>query len=111
MIENIIRFLFACVFLFFAFVQWNDPDPLLWMINYCIGAILSLKYISKINISKWIFRLALGYIGIQLIILAYRVIGKQHMMHAEDGREFLGLIIVFLWLFLLDIYSKKTKNI
>ena len=64
MIENIIRVIFSCIFLLFALVQWNDPDPLLWMINYLIATILSIKFISKISFSKWIFRVALGFIGI-----------------------------------------------
>ena len=107
MIENIIRFVFAILFLFFAFVQWNDPDSMLWIINYGLAAILSINMVSRLSFSKWVFRGALGFIGIQALVLAYMVIGKQHLLHAEDGREFLGLMIVFFWLFWIDIRSNQ----
>ena len=107
MIENFIRFVIATLFTFFAFIQWNDPDPILWMVNYGIAAVMSIKYISKLSFSKLIFRGTLGFIGVQAMVLAYKVIGHQHLLYAEDGREFLGLVIVLIWLFWLDIRSKQ----
>lgn len=105
MLENIFRVFFCIIFLLFAFLQWNDPDPLPWIINYGLAALLSFKVINIFSYSKQVYRLSLGFIGIQIMMLALKVVGKQHLIHAEQGREFLGLIIVFCWVIWLDLKS------
>ena len=38
---RIVNFILAIMFLLFAFVQINDPDPVIWILIY--GAVLNFK--------------------------------------------------------------------
>ena len=103
---KIINIFFALLFLLFVGVQYNDPDPLLWMVIYgivaaffilavlgirpkkimlatiVIGALYSLIYIS--GVYDWF---TIGQPG---EIVASMKVDK---MYVEESREFFGLWI------------------
>jgi hypothetical protein len=42
---RIVNFLLAIMFMVFAFVQINDPDPVIWILIYGIMAVFSIMAI------------------------------------------------------------------
>ncbi|MCY2685671.1 transmembrane 220 family protein [Salinimicrobium sp. TH3] len=123
---RIFNALFAIIFLFSAIVQYNDPDPLLWMVIYGYGALVCLLAIlGKDN-------KILHYAGI-LIFLAYALylffVPKGVLSwlteHAAENitgsmsdekpwveytREFFGLLILSFALFINLIFRKNINK-
>lgn len=104
---RIVNFLFAAMFLVFAFVQINDPDPVLWILIYGAMAVVSIMAIFDYYPRKVL-------IAIMILFLAYSVfyipglmewlrhdnkadlfddLAKMQHLYIEESREFLGLMI------------------
>ena len=49
--EKMLRIMFTILFLLFAFLQWNDPDAVLWIVYYCMAAVISIGAISNLKYS------------------------------------------------------------
>ncbi len=102
---KIINLVLAILFLLFAIVQYNDPDPWLWIGLYSLVAIISAmaawgRYLP------WLINAAIAICAIWMALLLPDFIswvrgGMQSItgsMHAESPhieltREFLGLVI------------------
>ena len=115
--------LLALLFLLFAFVQLNDPDPILWILIYlamvavCVGSIFN-KY-NKIAMAV----MAVGYVIYGIILfpgllewlqtenksLLFDDIAKMQHLYIEESREFLGLTICLLVLAIYWTKSQKSK--
>jgi hypothetical protein len=115
---KILKIFFGILFLLFVVVQYNDPDPLLWMLIYGIvsaifflsfaniyhkkmtlaiilaGAIYSLIYIP--GVYDWF---TIGQVG---EIVASMKVDKPYV---EESREFFGLWIALSSLIFL--YKKS----
>ncbi len=54
----------AAMFFLFASVQFNDPDPLIWVLAYSLTAVLSLLFLWRLIAEKlkWV------YLGIALVM-------------------------------------------
>jgi asparagine N-glycosylation enzyme membrane subunit Stt3 len=107
--QKIIYFLLASLFFLFALVQWNDPDPLIWILFY---GVMSLIYILLAIKIKFAFHLAIVMSIICLVSMA--VILPDIFQWIKDGmpsivqsmkatiptieytREFLGLLLSLL---------------
>ncbi len=102
----LLRSILAAVFVLFAVVQWNDPDPLAWIALYLGTAVLLVVSIWK-KLPKWIYFSALSIVVIWTLALLpdfihWIQIGmpnitsemKTEEPHIEFTREFLGLFIV-----------------
>jgi hypothetical protein len=97
------------LFLFAAAVQYNDPDPLIWMPIYLLAATASLLPLAGVSI-RW---LALALVAVCLPwagALAFRVIGKQPVLESEEGREMLGLLLVAIWMGLLFLFRRPVLS-
>jgi hypothetical protein len=112
----------ALMFFSFAFVQLNDPDPVLWIIIYlsmaaiCILAIFN-KYYKIVMVI-----LAVGYLIYGIILfpgllewlqtenksLLFDDIAKMQHLYIEESREFLGLVIC---LAVLTVYWFRSTNL
>ena len=120
---KIFNLVFAILFAFSAGLQYNDPDPYLWIPIYLYGAILCWfafrgKYYSK----AYLVGIA-GYLvyAIYLVFIPDGVIDWVNEHHAEDlaatmesdkpwiedAREFFGLLILIAVLLINYIYTKK----
>ena len=106
MIKRIISFILFLVFAVFAYVQINDPDPVLWIICYSIVAVICL--VRVFNYSWKYINLSIHII---LVIASFFFIGgawewlmtdnKSEIFgemvyeksYIEETREFLGLTI------------------
>lgn len=117
---KILNIIIAAIFLLFAIVQYNDPDPWGWMALYTmVAGISAFAAFKKYN--RWII---LTGIVICLIWLGFLIPEFIHWIqmgmpniaetmkaeepHIEYTREFLGL---FLCLIVLGFhYFKARKN-
>ena len=85
------------MFLGFAAVQFNDPDPVVWIAFYGAAAA-----ICGLSCTQWFRIPGAVVLGVgaaaAAVYLATRVIGKQHLLEDEEGREMLGLALTALWM-------------
>ena len=130
MLIKILNIFFCIIFLIFAGLQYNDPDPYLWIPIYLYAAVLcALAANSKFYpVAYWVGIIAYGLYAL------YEFFGKDGVLewiqkhHAEniaqtmkaeapwieETREFFGLVILIGVLLMNYFYSKKknsSKNI
>lgn len=117
---KIVNFFLAALFLMFAIVQFNDPDPFLWVALYVFVALQCAlaawgKYYRKILLGGlllcliWLMTLMPAFIawinqGMPSIVESM----KAEAPHIELAREFLGLVLcgLVLWFF----FTKSSKS-
>ena len=84
------------LFLLAGAVQYNDPDPYIWIPVYLIPALICLTAVS--GRLHWIIPIAvsgLAYVG--FAVMALQVFGQQPLF-CEEAREMWGLLVTALWL-------------
>lgn len=92
---RILSFFMALVFLGFGIVQFNDPDPWLWVPIYFYAAVCSIAFGLGIDL-KWLNGIgAVAYL-IGFIALLPRV--EAFVLENELAREAMGLLICSIWL-------------
>ena len=119
-VRTVVNIFLALVFILFAIVQLNDPDPAIWFSIYLLTAVLCAASIFRK------IPLALLY-GYGLVILFYAAMHLEFAMewmlsenkselfgemqedkyYLEGTREFLGLLIVILAVVYLLVQNKK----
>lgn len=122
---KIFNIIFCVVFILFAVVQYNDPDPYLWIPIYLYPALLCfLKFIQKpiSTIAYWAGFLVFGIYAIYKMFDTNGIIDWVQFHNAsniastmkaekpwiEESREFFGLLII---LTVMRInYIKKNNN-
>ncbi len=99
MIYKIIKLSIACLLLLFAALQFNDPDPVFWIITYfTFAAICIVTLFSYQNI---LHRIAIGFCCLALFYSIYN--WPKHWMgfeqtvlpsiDVEKARESVGLLL------------------
>jgi hypothetical protein len=109
----------AC-FLFSAVVQYNDPDPALWMAVY--GAAAAACVLHLAGRRDWPLFAAVGLTAFAwAATLAPRVVGKVAFgelfeafemkdTRVEEAREMGGLLIIAAWMAVLTFTSLGNRN-
>lgn len=89
--HKIIHFILAAIFSLFAIVQYNDPDPVLWILIYGSVAILAaLKlYMKQVNFRP----LILTIIGILSLYALVHIPGFIEYLRKPDKGELFGTMI------------------
>ncbi|AYB33820.1 hypothetical protein D4L85_26010 [Chryseolinea soli] len=114
---RILNFLLAIMFVVFAFLQLNDPDPVIWILIYGAMAVLSVMAIFEFYPVKFIIGLGVVYIAYSLFYIPgvmewlqqddrsalFDDVAKMEHLYIEESREFLGLMIcvavlIFYWM-------------
>lgn len=107
----------AVFFALSAYVQINDPDPILWMLIYGIPCALCCSLVVSSSLQdnivwKWtaIIHLVTCIFGIlySLKALLKGQIDSKNPLNYEEGREIAGLFIVVLWLGILQLIRWKS---
>jgi hypothetical protein len=112
------------MFMVFAFVQVNDPDPILWILIYGAMAVVSVMAIFEFYIPKLMWALAAGYVVYLVILfpgvmdwlnsddrsLLFDDIAKMQHLYIEEAREFLGLAICLAVLAFYLFRSSRIKT-
>src|SRR5262245_52450467 len=117
---KILNYVMAACFLFSAIVQYNDPDPLVWMLIYCLaGAACVIAIAGRLN---FMFPAAIGIAALAwAMTLTPKVIGQVAFgelfeafemkdARVEVAREFGGLLIVAFWMSALVIQSLRRRK-
>ncbi|HEX8462374.1 MAG TPA: transmembrane 220 family protein [Segetibacter sp.] len=116
---------FILVFIVFAGLQYNDPDPYIWMPIYLFGSFLCYKaYNKEYNPTLYILGF-LGYGGYAIYLLLDKtgVINWASVHHGEniaetmkatkpwieETREFFGLLILIIVLLIDMRWLKKVS--
>ena len=120
MLLRVANWVMTAAFLFSVAVQYNDPDPIRWMLIYGLAALACvLKLRGRL---RWYFPAALGATAFGWAAsIAPRVIGKTtfgdmfqsfHMINpvVEEAREMGGLLIVAAWMVVLVVASKHART-
>ncbi|WP_423149688.1 transmembrane 220 family protein [Rubrolithibacter danxiaensis] len=123
---KIVNIFFCIIFIIFAGLQYNDPDPYIWMPIYLYSAALCYLASQKKFYPK-------GYLAGIIVYLAYAVYlffdkygvidwASEHQAEniaqsmkagkpwIEETREFFGLLILIIALSINWMYSKKFKR-
>ncbi|XP_069809122.1 transmembrane protein 220 [Dendropsophus ebraccatus] len=98
----------ACFFALAAYVQINDPDAELWIVIYVIPAVLIFLLGINPDITGHVIwrtlsglHCAVCLLGASYLLGALLLSGNiRSMLHAEEGRELSGLLIITLWIYL-----------
>jgi hypothetical protein len=117
---KIANWVMLVAFLFSVAVQYNDPDPVRWMLIYGLAALACiLKLMGRL---KWYLPAAVGAAAFGWAAsLAPHVIGKTtfgemfqsfDMINTvvEEAREMGGLLIVVAWMGVLVAVSKHSRT-
>ena len=97
----------AAFFVLFTLVQYNDPDPLFWMVVYSGTALACVLY----RLERLPPAVAAGYGVLALLLglyLAYRVISQGQFIFDEEGREMMGSFLVAIWMGVL--YRRSVQR-
>ena len=105
---KIINIILAVLFILFAIVQYNDPDPYRWIAFYGLVGLVSIFAIFG-QYRRWVILAGLAIFIIEFVRLmpefinwinmgAPKITGtmKTEEPHIELTREFLGLLICIL---------------
>ncbi len=114
----ILKSIMSCVFAACIFVQYNDPDPVMWMAIYAIGLVLTLISI-KGSLSQYWYLIA----GIAMLATAVYIMLQVENLNlmdvfssfsmatnsVEEFREAGGLLIQGIWLTWLGVAGGKAR--
>ena len=112
---KILALIFALLFIWAAYVQYNDPDALLWYAIYGVAALTSILFaLGRLN-----------FITSAVLCVAYLVgtfliwpdkfegftIGQGDIVNIERGREACGLLIVSAVLLVYALRIRLEKRL
>src|SRR5688572_10274990 len=104
---RIVNFVLAVMFLVFASLQVNDPDPVLWILIYGVLAVICILAAFGIYSMKFLIAVTVLLAGFSLIYVPgvldwlatenkadlFSEEMKASHPYIEESREFLGLMI------------------
>jgi len=110
--------LFAFLFLVGGIVQWNDPDPYVWIVAYAVASSLSVmallghvvilpNAVAAIVFGLWFVSIAASLVGAPSE--AFTSFKMQVASH-EEPREAVGLVLLSGWSAILAIKGVRVKK-
>ena len=124
---KILNSILALMFLTFAFVQVNDPDPALWILIYGAMATLAIMAIFQYHPSKFLLAILVLFLAYATYTLIYHPgvlewlrsenksdifddVKKMENLYIEESREFLGLMICIAVLIFYVARAFQTRQ-
>jgi hypothetical protein len=121
---RIVNFLLAIMFLVFAFVQVNDPDPVIWILIYGIMAVFSIMAIFEFYPKKFLIAVLVLYVLYSFVYIPgvaewlrqgnkaalFDNVAKMENLYIEESREYLGLLICVIVLVFYLYRSRKFSR-
>lgn len=118
---KILHFLLALMFLGFAYLQLNDPDPLVWVLIYMVMAAFSVSAIFGFYPRRFYWVVLAIFLLYSAVYIPgviewmqtddksalFSDVAKMEHRYIEESREFLGLMICVAVLVFYIIRSKK----
>ncbi len=122
-VSKALYFIFGITLLGFAGLQFNDPDPLIWIGFYVLCALIPSLLLFNI-FNRPVFLLAIIWCGVELFISApgayqyYLHMTEEPLMqgmnpekpYIEECREFLGVLIA-LGLVIVSALLARAKQL
>ncbi len=115
-IFKIFAIVFGILFLVSAALQFNDPDPLVWITIWGLAGVITIGYaFNRVPLSVLLFGGIAALIG---FFYSYPekfegfAIGQGDIKNIEEGREAFGLLIisiVMLSLVLRSLVKRRSK--
>lgn len=99
----------AALLVLFAILQWNDPDPWLWMPIYLLPAGIGLIVAGRSLASKLLAWLC-GGLAVTAGLAALLLFPGLPIADGEEIRESGGLFIVALWLAACTWIASQTPT-
>ncbi len=110
----------ALLFLLSAAVQFNDPDPYLWVAVYAAAALVGGLFAAGRRVAPFAAVVALVAAG-WAATLAGRVVGEVPLAEVftsmrmgsrgiEEARELGGLVIVAIWMGILIVAERRNRT-
>lgn|SRR5690606_982896 len=120
---RILNFVLAIMFLVFAFIQVNDPDPIIWILIYGAMAVICVMAAFQYYPRKVLLTLGLVYIGFSIYYFPgvmewlhqedrselFDNLAKMEHWYIEEAREFLGLAICLVVLVFQYIRANRAR--
>lgn len=115
---RVVNGVMAIFFTLAAIVQHNDPDWFIWIPLYSVPAVISftqclcVRVTGHPNYERCLKACFVIYTMISLHLLAYYFSnGKGNLLETEEGREFLGCLIIMAWILTCVYYGTGFKEI
>lgn len=115
-----ISLLFAIIFLWFAYLQLNDPDPVWWVVIYLVPVYVSFMFFQQKKNIELLILLSIVYtayaINLSLQISTWEGFFtdgsgmEMKTINQELTREVSGLLICVLVYIILLVSSIKKKK-
>jgi hypothetical protein len=121
---KLVNLLLALMFMVFAFLQINDPDPVHWILIYGAMAVVCILAAFKVysKIALWV--LLLAFTGYSFVFfdglmewlaqpdrsVLFDDVMKMEYPYIEESREFLGLMICVIVLVIYLIRSHRVAR-
>ncbi|HEY9487064.1 MAG TPA: transmembrane 220 family protein [Chryseosolibacter sp.] len=120
---KVLNLVLAVMFVIFAFVQVNDPDPVVWILIYGVMAVACIfaafdHYYPIVSIGLMIIFVAYSFVSFPGVLewlksddksMLFDDIAKMQYPYIEESREFLGLFICVVVL-LMHLVRARKKN-
>lgn len=121
---KITNLILAALFLVFAFVQVNDPDPVIWILIYGAMAVLCILaafryYYMIATIGLLVIFVGYSFVYVPGVIewmntddksMLFDNIAKMQYPYVEEAREFLGLMICIAVLIMHLVTYRKLRR-
>lgn len=122
---KIVNLVLAVMFLVFAFVQINDPDPILWILIYGVMAVICVLAAFGYSSRLAMVILLVGFFAYSIVLLPglrewlaqddksvlFDDIAKMQHLYIEESREFLGLVICIIVLIIYLVRTGLSKRV
>ena len=120
---RVVNFVLAVIFLVFAFLQINDPDPLIWILIYGAMAVVCVMAIFSYYPLRFMILLLVVYMGYSFFYIdgvsewlkqenkaaLFDNVAKMEHLYIEESREFLGLMICIGVLIMYIVMARKRR--
>lgn len=111
---KLLGLLFGLIYLLFAVLQYNDPDPAVWMLVYGTAALACFMAAAN-KITPALLWLAATLYAISAIFVWPEhfegvQIGGGNIQNIEEAREALGLLLCTLSFICLALFKKNYDH-
>jgi hypothetical protein len=121
---KILKIFFGLLFIVFALVQINDPDPLLWILIYGSMVVVSFMAVFHRYPIRFMIAMASGFLIMTILhfdgfaawlvssdrYLLFDDLAKMQYPYIEEAREFLGLLICLAVLIFYFYLSRREEQ-
>ncbi len=112
-LDKILGFLYGILCFVSAILQYNDPDPILWIVLYSCAAIVSFAYaLNKVPTLLLVITAAISLFGFFFMFpekFEGFEIGKGDIKNIEEGREAFGLLIMAICFAFFALRAKRLS--